>query len=159
MFDYKRKPTRTHINTHTKALSVAWDCWKRWVSNEQPKMHIISANNIYLHNVGFSSTKHRNLVITIMRFWDHPAMHEKVCEAKIEFSQPTRGHVWFRFIYICHRWLSAITVCQLTVDSHISLVFSGDNNELSVVYFNYCTRIFIVIHNYLKLKINFTVRA
>ncbi len=120
VFDYKRKPTGTHRNTHTKALSVAWDCCERWLNNKQPKTHIISAERKTFSSK--LSVKHRNLIITIMHFWKHPVTYEKVCEATVEFSQPMRDHVWFHFIYICHRWLSAITECRLTVDSCISLV-------------------------------------
>lgn len=144
VFDYRRKPTLTLVSLRKVAQQQA-------TTNAY---YLCRTKSIYLQNVSFSSTQHRNLVITIMHFRSHPVMYEKVFKAKVEFSPPMWGHVWLHFIYTCHHWLSGITVCQQTVDSCISLVFSDNSRKLLVIYFNYWTHTIIMKHRYLDLKMN-----
>lgn len=139
-----QKKTYTHFSLAAKGGSTT--------SNH--KCILSLPNKKHLQNVSFSSTQHRNLVITIMHFRSHPVMYEKVFKAKVEFSPPMWGHVWLHFIYTCHHWLSGITVCQQTVDSCISLVFSDNSSKLLVIYFNYWTHTIIMKHRYLDLKMN-----
>lgn len=103
--------------------------WKVVRQHATQKMHIISAEQkTFISRL--SGTKNQKPCY----YRDAFLRPSSDAWAKVEFSQPMQSHVWFHFIYICHRWLSAITVCQQTVDSYMSLVFSHDNNALSVLF-------------------------
>ena len=116
----KNLHTHTHTHTHTRCMGLLQKVPQQ--QTNQNAYYRRGTKNIYLLNDSIPRMKRRNLVITILRLWDHPVVLEKVCEAKVEFSQPMWGGVRFHFVYTSRRWLSAVTTCQRTVDSRISLV-------------------------------------